>query len=91
MTEWTQEQAIAFECARETITDLMAILTEQMAGAGTPPDADVDALKQQRARLAAERDQLRAGDVAKVARINAEYGEVVRAWRRRANTSHSNG
>lgn len=91
MKEWTQKQAIAFECARETITDLMAMLTEQMAGQGTPPDADIEALKQHRARLAVERDQLRASDFAKLARINAEYGEVVCAWRRRAHTFDSNG
>ena len=31
MAKWTQEQAVAFECARECITDMMGICSAKIA------------------------------------------------------------
>lgn len=84
MEKWTQDEAIAFECAREVITDLQAILTSQIAeeSGKVHPDEDliVD-LRAERARLFRERTELRLKDHANVARIRKEYGARVRAWR----------
>lgn len=33
MAEWTQEEAVAFECARECVTNMMAICTDRIADA----------------------------------------------------------
>lgn len=82
--KWTQDEAIAFECAREVITDMMAIKTGQIAQEGdkAAPDADRLAnLRAERSRLAQERAALHVDDLATVARVRAKYGAIVRAWR----------
>lgn len=84
MKQWTQEEAVAFECAREVITDMMAIHTGQIADERAKPQPDPARLAQlraERSRLAQERAGLHVGDRAEVARIRAEYGAFVRAWR----------
>lgn len=84
MQKWTQDQAIAFECAREVITDMMAICTGRIAeeAAKEAPDTDrLAALRADRSKLAQERGALHVADHADVARIRAEYGAIVRAWR----------
>jgi hypothetical protein len=82
--QWTQEEAVAFECAREVITDLMAIYTGRIAeeAGKAQPDADrLATLRAERSRLAQERTGLHVENQAEVARIRAEYGALVRAWR----------
>jgi hypothetical protein len=84
MQQWTQSEAIAFECAREVMTDLQAILTGQIAEESRKkhPDAErLEELRAERSRLFLERSELTLKDHAAVARIRAEYGEQVRAWR----------
>lgn len=84
MQQWTQDEAIAFECAREVITDMMAIQTGQIADEGNKaaPDADrLACLRAERSRLSQERAALHVDDLAAVARIRTEYGAIVRAWR----------
>jgi len=84
MQKWTQTEAVAFECAREVITDLMAIQTGQIADEARKPIPDTERLanlRAERSRLALERAGLHVGDKAHVARIRAEYGAIVRAWR----------
>ncbi len=84
MQQWTQDEAIAFECAREVITDLMAIQTGQMAeeACKAAPDAyRLVELRAERSRLAQERAALHVDDLAAVARIRTEYGAIVRAKR----------
>jgi hypothetical protein len=78
--KWTQEEAIAFECARECITDIMAICSGQLAEekASTAPDAvRVRSLETELARLAQERAGLRGTQTAEIARIRASYGKVI--------------
>lgn len=86
MIQWTQDQAIAFECAREVITDMMAICTGRITeeAAKEAPDADqMAALRADRSRLAQERKTFHVTDDAEVTRIRTEYGAIVRAWRMR--------
>lgn len=85
--QWTQDEAIAFECAREVITDMMAIQTSRIAEEGSKavPNADrLASLRTKRSRLAQERAALHVDNLAAVARIRSEYGTIVRAWRSRA-------
>lgn len=84
MQKWTQTEAVAYECAREVITDLIAIQTGQIEDESrkSQPDAEhIEALRTERARLFNERAGLRVNDHAEVARIRTEYGARVRAWR----------
>ncbi|NKC11796.1 MAG: hypothetical protein GKR94_06300 [Gammaproteobacteria bacterium] len=84
MQKWTQNEAVAFECAREVITDLRAILTGQIAEEASKehPNAERLAnLRAERLRLFRERAGLRVKDQATVARVRAEYGARVRSWR----------
>lgn len=84
MKQWTQDQAIAFECAREVITDMMALCTLRITeeAAKESPDADrLAELRADRSKLAHERAALHVTDEADVARIRTEYGAIVRAWR----------
>lgn len=84
MPEWSQDQAIAFECARECIVDLMGIcsaaLTDleqravQNAGA-------IEVAEQRLADLAGELQCLHVNDTKHVERIRAEYGGMVRQFR----------
>lgn len=82
--KWTQDEAIAFECAREVITDMMAIQTSQIAeeASKAAPAADrLVSLRAERSKLAQERATLHVDDQAAVARVRTEYGAIVRAWR----------
>ncbi len=82
--KWTQDEAIDFECAREVITDLQAILTGQIAeeGGKKHPDAErLAALRAERSRLFRERGGLHVKDHDAIARVLTEYGALVRSWR----------
>jgi hypothetical protein len=82
--KWSQDEAIAFECAREVITDLHGIFTGQIAeeSGKSQPDAErLASLRAERSRLFQERAGLRVKDHAEIARVRTEYGERVRAWR----------
>lgn len=91
--KWTQDEAIAYECARECITDMMAICTGRIADEAEKeaPDADrVAALRADRSKLAQERAALHVGDHADIARIRTDYGAIVRAWRAEQHTKGEN-
>ncbi|MDO8777173.1 MAG: hypothetical protein Q7K57_52380 [Burkholderiaceae bacterium] len=82
--KWTQEQSIAFECAREVITDMMAICSGRIADEASKAEPDANSLSELRAncsRLSIERAALHVDDYSDIARIRKEYGAVVRAWR----------
>ena len=81
---WTQEQAIAFECAREVITDLSAICTARIydeLAKQTPDHGLVAALEEKITRLFNERRELTVGNQDEIAKVRREYGAEVRAWR----------
>jgi hypothetical protein len=78
MQNWTQDEAIAFECARECITHMMAICSGELHN--NPSDARCAELVAERSRLAGELRTLRLKDHAEIARIRSEYGSLIRAW-----------
>jgi len=81
-TGWTQEEAIEYECACECITDLMGIKTAEICEEEAKPFPDtthVARLRAERFELAQERKRLHADNHAEIARINKEYGAIVRA------------
>lgn len=83
---WTQDEAIAFEVARETINHVMSIYTAQIADERRKPVPDetkIAALSARRSELHRERTALRLKDHAEVARVSEEYGAFVRDWNRR--------
>jgi hypothetical protein len=76
-------EAVAFECARNIIADLMAIRVQQIADETSKATPDADFLARLRVeyfRLDKESTALQIHDQAGVARIHAEYGAIVRAW-----------
>ena len=88
--QWTQDEAIAFECAREAITDMMAIQSGQIAAESRkamPDNERVTALRAKRSRLARERAALHVINQADIARIRIEYGAIIRAWRAQRHAS----
>jgi hypothetical protein len=81
---WTQDQAIAYECARELITHMMASLSEAIVdqeNSGAPNIDGLERLRTERSRLHHERARLLVTDVAEVARIRTVYGALVRVSR----------
>ncbi len=81
--KWTQDEAVAFECAREAITELMSIYTSRITRelARTVEDSELlKSLREERSRLAAERLALRVDQHADIARIRREYGAAIRAY-----------
>jgi len=83
MQQWTQDEAIEFECAREVITHLRAILTHEITAESSKayPDAQKLAqLHEESNRLFQERVHLRVKSHAEIARVQAEYGPRIRAW-----------
>lgn len=84
MTKWTQDEAIAFECARECITDVMAICSAELADEKTsasPNAARIATLEAELSRLARERATLHGSQTAEIARIRATYGKLIRDHR----------
>lgn len=85
MAGWTQEEAIAFECARECITDMMAICSGRIADESAKPQPDADRIasfRAERSTLSQERGALHVGDQANIARIRVNYGAIIRAHRK---------
>jgi hypothetical protein len=86
MGHWTQEEAIAFEAARECITDVMAMYSAELADAkkALPVDSDrVEAIRARLTTLSHERDGLRGSDNENIIRVLGVYGAMVREHRTR--------
>ena len=82
--KWTQDEAVAFECARECITDMMGICSTAIADEESQPAPDavrLAGLEKNLADLARERAALTVADQDKIATIRREYGAQVRAHR----------
>ncbi len=82
--KWTQEEAVAFECARECITDMMGICSTAIAdeeGQPTPDAVRLAGLEKNLVELARERAALTVADQDKIATIRREYGGRIRAYR----------
>lgn len=81
---WTQEQAIAFESARECITDLAGIYTgliEDARRQAFPDEVLIQSLRARRSALAQERAELRLQDGERIAKVRQEYGEQIKVFR----------
>lgn len=81
---WTQEQAIAFESARECITDLAGIYTaliEDARGQAVPDEVRIQSLRAKRSALVQERSELRLHDGDRIAEIRRIYGKQIKAFR----------
>lgn len=80
MSHWTQNEAIAFECAREAITDIIAIRTDQItqeAGKNQPDIVLLAKLRSKRSLLVQKRMVLHIEQQDKISRIRKRYGSVV--------------
>jgi hypothetical protein len=80
--QWTQDEAIAYQCARDCITDLRAIYTAEIYDEerkAAPDKARIDALSVEQARLYRERKDLEVKDATAIERIRREYGALIRA------------
>ena len=80
---WTQDEAIAFESARETIGHLMAIYSALMDKEKMKPTPDwqqIMSLKAKRSALALERTNLNIKDYKDIARIEQEYGLKIKDY-----------
>lgn len=82
--QWTQEDALNFEAARECITAYMAIFSAEIYAENSLPKPDATKLadlNSHRDRLFDERKELRLTDYAEIERIRSEYGSAVKASR----------
>jgi hypothetical protein len=89
MQQWTQDQAVAFECARECIVELMAICSAELGDLDGQVDVCADHVNRQEQRLAdlaAELRQLHLADTDNIERIRRDYGRQVREYRSEALT-----
>lgn len=80
---WTQNEAIAYECARDCITDLIGIYCAEIADEEESEKPDLDKiakLENEMARLARERASLTLTDHDRIAAIRKEYGALFRAY-----------
>jgi hypothetical protein len=81
---WTQEEAIAYECAQEVLTDLSAICTTRIYDERLKASPDlslIDALRTKQKLLRQQRENLTVGNQEEIAEIRRECGAEVRAWR----------
>lgn len=81
--KWTQDEAIAFECACECIIHLMAICTGELHN-GEPTESRRAELEADRSRLSQERTALHVSDTIEIERIRHDYGARIRAHMERA-------
>ena len=83
MAKWTQEQAVAFECARECITDMMGICSAKIAeeeGKTDPDRAVLTELENELTRLAFERSSLTITNDERLATVRRQYGALIRRF-----------
>ncbi|MDM0029141.1 hypothetical protein [Variovorax saccharolyticus] len=90
--QWTQEQAIAFESARECITAMVAVHTAELAEEKQRPEPRPEVMNDIRDeinRLFAERAGMHVNDDETVRRVREIYGPKVRAAMEQARQSMS--
>ena len=88
--KWTQDEAVAFECAREAISDRIAILTGQIGeerAKPVPDSARIKVLEEAMSGFIREQRGVHVHETAKIARIRAEYGAFVHAWREKGRVA----
>jgi len=78
MQTWSQEEAIAFECARECLTHWVAILSSEIHQAPAS-SVELTMLTDERTRVVQERARLSVKDSARLAEIRKIFGDRIRA------------
>ncbi|QDQ87500.1 hypothetical protein FMZ60_07815 [Alcaligenaceae bacterium SJ-26] len=79
MQEWTQEESIAYECARDAIGAEIALISAKIHDEleqGRLDDMVMQTLRAERSRLFQERAKLRAKDHEEIAKIRAMHGKI---------------
>lgn len=78
---WTDDQLADYECAVETIGNVIALKARDIADEKAeinPDNARIEMLRREQAELSAERSRLRIEDREAIARVIAQYGKTVR-------------
>ena len=78
---WTDDQLADYECAVETIGNVIALKARDIADEKAkihPDNARIEMLRREQAELGAERSRLRIEDREAIARVIAQYGKTVR-------------
>lgn len=79
MREWTQEESIAYECARDAIGAEIALISSKIHAEleqGRPDGIAMQRLRAERSRMFQERAKLRFTDHEEIAKIRAIYGKI---------------
>ncbi|MDR2637262.1 MAG: hypothetical protein LBB55_02910 [Zoogloeaceae bacterium] len=82
MAEWTQDEAIAYEVAREDILHYMSILTEDIhaeKSKAMPDETRIKVLHEEQSCLQDKLRILSVHDHEEIARVRKKYGALVRA------------
>ena len=81
---WTQEEAIAYECARETMNDMVAICSSRIAKEkkkANPNLQKIQSLYSQRLKFLKERDLISLHDQETIQKIFKNYGSKIKDYR----------
>lgn len=81
-TSWTDDQLADYECALETIGNVIALKArdiEEEKAKLAPSKDRIDELRRQQGALIRERSELRIGDREAIACVIDKYGKLVRA------------
>ncbi|MDL2268992.1 hypothetical protein LJC71_01850 [Desulfosarcina sp. OttesenSCG-928-A07] len=81
---WTQDEAIAYECACEVLRDMMGIYNARIYAEERKANPDTEKLKRMEdevSRLFREEQNLQVHDHEKIAEFRRKYGEIIRAHR----------
>jgi hypothetical protein len=81
--KWTQDEAIAYECARDYISDMIGMCVEQIREEENKQSPDLEKLAHLKAdhhRLHHERSALRVQDTEAIERVHCEYAPITGAW-----------
>lgn len=82
--KWTQDEAIAFACARDYIGDLMVLYMTLLDDMQSKPDAPAERvawLQAEIRRLKAQRRSLKVSDHDEIAEIRRVYGALLKGSR----------
>nr|WP_315472838.1 hypothetical protein [uncultured Undibacterium sp.] len=82
LAQWTYQEGLDFECARELITDAMGICTANISEEmhkSSPNEQTIEANDLERTRLHHLRNSFHVNDVQVIKQVLAEYGPIVRA------------
>jgi hypothetical protein len=81
---WTQEESIAYECAREVINGMVGICSHLIAQEEKKDNPNLERIQQLDTKIAElfkERSTIDLHDKVTIAKIRMEYGSKIRAYR----------